>query len=206
MCGRYSLGVDKPDDSIRAIIHMCNSTADDDHKISENISGDIHPADNAPALMVVNHKVTAVSMSWGIPAVGSKLIINARSEDLHQRPTFRRIADTQRCIIPAAGYYEWRDPDKLRHMITEENGKPIFFAGLYQWDSQGQPHFVILTRAAVDEHAKIHGRMPCVLFKKEETRAWLSGQITPEGLTVHPTSGLKIEVQGNEQISMFFDN
>ena len=115
MCGRYSLGVDKPDDSIRAIIHMCNSTADDDHKISENISGDIHPADNAPALMVVNHKVTAVSMSWGIPAVGSKLIINARSEDLHQRPTFRRIADTQRCIIPAAGYYEWRDPDKLTY-------------------------------------------------------------------------------------------
>lgn len=206
MCGRYSLGVGIPDDNIQTIIQMCNSYSDDAHKISVNISGDICPADNAPVLMVANRKVTAVSMSWGIAAVGNKLIINARSEDLRQRPMFRGIADTQRCIIPAAGYYEWRDHDKLRHKITAESDKPIFFAGLYQSDARGQLHFVILTRAAIDEHSKIHSRMPCILFNREETREWLSGSMSPEELTLRPASGLKIEVQGNEQMSMFFDD
>ena len=49
-------------------------------------------------------------MHWGFPLPGktrSSSIINARSETLTQKPTFKKLVNNQRCIIPANGFYEW---------------------------------------------------------------------------------------------------
>ena len=57
------------------------------------------------------------SASWGLIAPWQKNFIeartsqshaiNARSESIHEKPTFRQAFRSTRCLIPATGYYEW---------------------------------------------------------------------------------------------------
>ena len=52
-------------------------------------------------------------MRWGMSPAGrgllpSRLLFNARSETLSERPAFRSAFESRRCLIPANGFYEWR--------------------------------------------------------------------------------------------------
>ena len=53
-------------------------------------------------------------MRWGLvpswtddKAIWQRLI-NARAETLRERPSYKRLVSTQRCLIPADGFYEWK--------------------------------------------------------------------------------------------------
>ena len=60
---------------------------------------------------------TLATASWGIIAPWSKdapsalrsqsQAINARSESVDSKPTFKNAFRNRRCLIPADGYYEW---------------------------------------------------------------------------------------------------
>lgn len=65
---------------------------------------------------------------------------NARSETLFAKPMFRSAAVSGHCAIPVTGYYEWKTETlssgkqkKTPHFVHSANGKPIIFAGLYEW-------------------------------------------------------------------------
>ena len=71
-----------------------------------------------PVATIVNDKKSDVRvlkmLRWGlIPSwakdtkIGSKLI-NARSETVANRPSFRLAFLNRRCLIPATGFYEWK--------------------------------------------------------------------------------------------------
>src|SRR6185369_1250053 len=52
-------------------------------------------------------------MKWGLipswakdPEIGNQLI-NARSETIHEKPSFRHAVRYNRCIVPASGFYDW---------------------------------------------------------------------------------------------------
>lgn len=188
------------------LIDMCNRNSGLEQKILVDSDFEITPGCNAPALISVDHKVSAVPMMWGFEEEGRHLLINARSEGIKERAMFKRIADTQRCALPAAGYFEWRNGDKLRHLITHSCNGPIYLAGLYRSDRRGRLQFVVLTRASYGAHAKIHGRMPCIFYSREEARRWISGVMPVENLYETKTDALKIEVQGVEQLMMDFDD
>ena len=50
------------------------------------------------------------TMNWGFPAVtGSGLVINGRVESVNEKPMFRQNIISRRCIITAAGFYEWNE-------------------------------------------------------------------------------------------------
>jgi putative SOS response-associated peptidase YedK len=70
--------------------------------------------------------------SWAksISDVGSTF--NARTETVHQKPTFRDSAKRGRCWIIADGYYEWlqRDGSKIPFWVHRNDEEPMFFAGL----------------------------------------------------------------------------
>ena len=205
MCGKYILIVANDSERMLEIVDLCNRSGDRGQQIQLDSTFEISPGCNAPALMVANRKATAISMRWGFESEGRNLLINARSESLKDRITFRRIADTQRCALPAAGYFEWRDGDNLRHLITHSHDDPIYLAGIYRSDEKGKLHFVVLTRNAYGPHAKIHNRMPCLLYSREEARRWIFGMMTVEELYTSRRDDLKIEIQGLEQMRMDFD-
>ena len=107
--------------------------------------------------------------------------INARSESIHEKPTFRDSFKSRRCLIPADGYYEWatelgRYKTKQPFYISSDEGKSLPIAGI--WNTWRAPSgkliqsASIITREAVGELATIHHRMP-VMMPRERWSAWL---------------------------------
>jgi len=93
-------------------------------------------------------------------------VINARSETLADRPMFKSLLATNRCLIPADGFYEWKGKQPY---YFQTPGKQLFaFAGLWRND-----RCVILTRAADTNMQGIHHRMPIILLV-EQWNPWLS--------------------------------
>jgi putative SOS response-associated peptidase YedK len=104
---------------------------------------------------------------------------NARSEDAREKPMWRGAYRFARCLVPALGWYEWRDAERTDprtgeirayrqpHYIYRPDRRPVCFAGLMaSWRPPGKEALLscaILTRPAVPAVADIHERMPVVL-------------------------------------------
>src|SRR5438874_569809 len=78
-------------------------------------------------------------MRWGLIPSWEKDIntgykrINARAETVIEKPSFRKPVKSQRCIVPANGFYEWQKTpkEKVPHFIHLKNEALFGFAGLY---------------------------------------------------------------------------
>ena len=133
------------------------------------------------------------SASWGLIAPWQKNFtearnsqshaINARSESIHEKPTFRQAFRTTRCLIPATGYYEWATslgkypPKQPFYICSQDEGKSLSIAGIWStWKSENGTEIqsaAIITREAVGELATIHSRMP-VFMPKDRWDNWLN--------------------------------
>lgn len=127
--------------------------------------------------------------SWAKDASIGVRAFNARSEELEDKPMFRSALEKRRAVIPASGYYEWKQVpgadgkiEKIPHYIHPAGGEPLFFAGLYEWwkdpaKAEDDPSkwllsFTILTRGAIGTLGSIHDRMP-VFLEEDFADAWL---------------------------------
>ena len=112
-------------------------------------------------------------------SIGSRLI-NARSETVATKPSFRNAFKRHRCLIPSNGFYEWKGTkgQKQPMFLTLPDGGPFAFAGLWEiWDNRGKEQTpyrscTILTREASESVKPIHHRMP-VILKPEAYDIWL---------------------------------
>lgn len=104
-------------------------------------------------------------MPWGM---GGN--INARSETVAVKPSFRESLRVRRAVVFADGYYEWQKrPDGSQpYFIHRADEEPFVFAAL--WDATG---CTIITTDAAPQLASIHDRMPVVL-SDEFRDAWLA--------------------------------
>ena len=114
---------------------------------------------------------------WAANKPGARRLINARSETVHQKPTFRSAFRERRCVIPVNGWFEWRpEPNGRQPYWLRPEGADIFsLAGI--WESGGTSPgsvdtFVILTTEAAPGIAHIHHRQPLILDEKA-TDEWL---------------------------------
>ncbi|MGW8311964.1 MAG: SOS response-associated peptidase [Desulfuromonadales bacterium] len=127
-------------------------------------------------------------LQWGLipawakdPTTGYKMI-NARSETVHEKPSFKQALYARRCIIPVSGFYEWEKSGRHRipHYIHLRGGDVMSLAGL--WERWKSPEGVelqtctILTTSANSLIKKLHDRMPVILHR-EEFRLWLNKDI-----------------------------
>jgi len=132
-------------------------------------------------------------LRWGLvpywakdPSIGNRMI-NARSETVTEKPSFRSAYRKRRCLILADGFYEWRKAadGKTPYFISGADGSPFAFAGLWEsWSSKDSDESLesaaIITAAASDFMAQLHQRMPVVIHPDLADR-WLDGD--PELLT-----------------------
>lgn len=123
---------------------------------------------------------------WGLvpswakdPAIANRLI-NARSETVTEKPSFRSAIRYRRCLIIADGFYEWQRQGRTKKQpyyfhLAEQ---PLFgLAGLWEeWTSSTTGEILqtctILTIAANELLQPIHDRMPVILRPADYDR-WL---------------------------------
>lgn len=147
-------------------------------------------------------------LRWGLippwakdPVIGSRMI-NARSETVHEKPTFRSAFKHRRCVIPANGFYEWKEAEgrKKPLYVKMKDNNPMIFAGL--WDNwkpeEGEEieSCSILTTSSNDLITPLHDRMPVILDIKD-VDLWLDPHITvPEPLKslFKPYPSVKMEI------------
>jgi putative SOS response-associated peptidase YedK len=155
---------------------------------------DVRPTQQVVALQA-DRILTA--MRWGLvpawakdPRIGSRMI-NARSEGIASKPSFKRPLRFQRCIIPASAFFEWQGSPgaKVKYRIARKDGGLFGFAGLYDtWRDPSDPAgdelttCTIITTQPNDLVAPIHNRMPVILLPEDEDH-WLDPDISePEAI------------------------
>jgi putative SOS response-associated peptidase YedK len=132
-------------------------------------------------------------MRWGLipfwakeSKIGAKLI-NARSETVAEKPSFRSPFKHRRCWILADGFYEWQKTEdgKQPFYFQLKTGDPFAFAGLWErWQSptgESIESCTILTTQANELMSQIHVRMPVILSPHDRDR-WLDLATSPEEL------------------------
>ncbi|MGI6237502.1 MAG: SOS response-associated peptidase [Candidatus Excrementavichristensenella sp.] len=176
MCGRYYVESDDPSEPLERIIRELENRG---QAVGQ---GEIRPG--TVAAVVANNirgLPTPFAMHWGY-GMGGKLIINARSETVGEKPLFADGILRRRCLIPASCYFEWekRGRERICYAISPK-GKPFsYLAGIYRKEGT-RASFVVLTRPAAPEIAFIHHRMPVILAQDAFT-SWLDPHGDPEAV------------------------
>ena len=127
-------------------------------------AGDITPGMATPGIIWnkgTNEDLALEDLFWGITSKDRKLIINARAESVTKKSMFADSIRNRRCILPAAGFYEW-DASKTKFRFKRADEKPIYLAGFYDL-SDNKDSFVILTTAANASMKPVHDRMPVMI-------------------------------------------
>ena len=188
MCGRYSLTLDIDRIAERFV---CNTA-------SLSYSPRYNIAPSQPVLALINTEDNtqrrAGFLRWGLipswakdPAIGNTMI-NARSETIAEKPSFKRALRRRRCLIVADGFYEWKKADKTKipMYIGLKSREPFAFAGLWEkWLAESGETIhscTIITTTPNPLMESIHQRMPVILPREAES-VWLDRTIDdPESL------------------------
>lgn len=130
--------------------------------------------------------------SWAKDRTKAASMINARSETLTEKPSFKNLVATHRCVIPMQGFYEWSvidagksKPSKLAHYVSRVDGEIMTVAGLWStWIDPKEKQALgdlapsiktctIITTQANQTLGSIHHRMP-VILERDAVAQWLN--------------------------------
>ena len=117
-------------------------------------------------------------------AIGSRMI-NARSETVAEKPSFRKAFASRRCLVISDGYYEWKADGKAKqpYLIEHADGDVFAMAGLWEENRKAVKNVetneaesiktcTVLTTAGNEFTSDIHDRMPVILSDNQFDR-WL---------------------------------
>ena len=127
---------------------------------------------------------------WGLipfwakdQSIGNRLI-NAKSETVTEKASFRNAFRNRRCLVPSDGFFEWRRGTvKTPYRIHMKNNEPFAMAGIWdKWtaaDGEIIYSFSILTTVPNALMQQIHERMPVILRREDEGK-WLENTAEKE--------------------------
>ena len=87
-----------------------------------------------------NSAISGTTMRWGLeapwsePDKAARRLINARSETLLSKPTFRDLAKHYRTVVPVNGFYEWKveADERIPYYVQVHDLPAMLLAGVYQ--------------------------------------------------------------------------
>ena len=189
MCGRYALSA-----MIAEIAEEFTTVGVPERTLPVNWN--IKPTEDIYIIKSFDNQRKIDVVSWGLIAPWAKdgaaalrsqsQAINARSESVAEKPTFRSAFRKTRCLIPASGYYEWATElgsfkSKQPIYISRKDSHLLALAGIFSsWVSpEGvvRKSAAIITCDAQGELAKIHNRMP-VFLSRGDWDSWLNPDFT----------------------------
>lgn len=177
MCGRYVI-TSAPEALRRLFAYGEQPNFPPRHNVA--------PTQPVPVVIVENGVRQFKLMRWGFLPSWVKdprkfaLVINARSETILEKPSFRNAVRRRRCLLPADGYYEWQASStrKRPFYIRRRDGQPVGFAGVAEtWtgpNGEEVDTVAIVTAAAPAEMALLHDRVP-VTIEPRDFDLWLDG-------------------------------
>jgi len=182
MCGRYTLTNPDPV-KLRQRFLVADSVAKFEPRFN------VAPTDAVPAVRQDEAGERELGrLRWGLvpgrwaEKRSGRPLINARAESLSTQPAFAESFRERRCLIPADGFYEWKQTDqgKVPYWIGLEDGGLFAFAGVWasiparpSGDSDELLHSCAIVTGEPNELiAPIHERMPVILPPEFEA-AWL---------------------------------
>ena len=140
------------------------------------------PSNNLYVLTSKRYLRIIKTMSWGItPKWSKKKLINARIETLQQKPAFRNLLNTNRCLIICDGYYEWKKErvGSQPYYIFRKNKRLILMAGLWTASNLNSGESfnscTIITKPTQDNISEIHHRMPVIIDENSKDE-WLNSK------------------------------
>ena len=200
MCGRFSVYIDDVELKNRFPNH--DVTPFQEVKVTN-----FAPTMEMP--VIIENQV--VNMKWGlIPSWSQNKsfannLINARCETLLEKPSFKNLVNTQRCIVPSNGFYEWDPVSKLPYFVKPADSSLMNFCGLHTlWmDENRRPvnTFTIITTKSNQVMSEIHHRMPVILEQGSENR-WLSrsNNFTAVQSLIKPIGDSSISITAIEKV------
>ena len=193
MCGRYYIDPDMADE-IEKVVHKIDQRIRQKH-----FAGDIFPTNAAPIIEKSEQGLKLNVCKWGYTlSQGKNLVINARTESVMDKSSFRNGILYHRILISASGFYEWNRL-KEKNAFSRYDAPVLYMAGFCDW-FEDERRFVILTTDANESMRKVHDRMPLIL-EKEQLEDWFNDRKLEELLHQIPVL-LKRETE-YEQQSLF---
>jgi putative SOS response-associated peptidase YedK len=175
MCGRYSLIV-TDDLGARFRVHIPT--------LGLRSRFNVAPGSEMPVVLCEGGTRRMECAEWGLVPSWAKggsfgrQLINARAETVTEKPAFRSAFRHHRCLVPASGFYEWKEEGGTRlPYYYHLTGDAYFsFAGIANIVVEGGRRslltYAIITTDASPLVSPVHPRMP-VILQEEDEEAWI---------------------------------
>ncbi len=138
--------------------------------------------------------------SWAKDISNGNKMINARSETVAEKPSFRNAFQSRRCLVLADGFYEWKREGKAKqpYYICFKDHRLFAFAGLWERWGKAEPTIESCTVITTNPNTlmtPIYPRMP-VILAPNNYELWLDPSIQAPTLlaslmTPHPSDEMK---------------
>ena len=175
MCGRMNIS---DHEGIQWLLEQLGLTlAQEKFTPKYNVS----PTSAIWGLAITRGKLTLEPMQWGfIPpwakeGVFKRPLINARSETIWEKPSFKNLIRRYRAIVPVNGFYEWnrKGKEKTANYITLGDSPCMALGSVVQMHSDGYLQCCLITTEANGDMASVHNRQP-VVIQPDNIESWLT--------------------------------
>ena len=189
--------------------------------IQNDMIGELNPRYNIPPTTPIpallnngNYLYTHFGYIPSWASSKSSMNINARSESIYEKKTFRDSFKYRRCIIPINGFFEWKkeDKEKTPYYVSDIKNDYLALAGIWDEYFDIELNMKIVTVALItcdanEKLGKIHHRMPVVLEKKDFT-TWLKNDDLKEVnklFNIYPNEKIKMYEVTSEVNKVLFN-
>ncbi len=163
----------------------------------------VAPTEKVPMVITNQTGRMMVLGKFGITPVWainkSTILINTKAETIREKPTFKSAYQKRRCIIPADGFYEWKEERGIKqpYYFHRKDGQPILFAGIWELvekNAEKTYSFSIVTCEPNELVIPYHDRMPLII---DDFDTWLNPEgdplgklrpLPPESFSVRPVN------------------